>query len=40
MVFVGVDPQKPALRTEGLLPAESIKEIIQNELLAQPQAAE
>lgn len=40
MVFVGVDPSKPALRTEGLLPAASIKEIIQSELLPQAQAAE
>ncbi|CAL5220956.1 g3061 [Coccomyxa viridis] len=40
MVFVGVDPNKPALRTEGLLPAASIKEIIQTELLPQAQAAE
>jgi len=40
MVFVGVDPSKPALRTEGLLPAASIKEIIQAELLPQPQATE
>ena len=40
MVFVGVDPNKPALRTEGLLPAASIKEIIQSELLPQTQAAE
>ena len=35
MVFVGMDPSKPALRTEGLLPAQSIIEIIENELLAQ-----
>ncbi|EIE23730.1 thioredoxin-like protein [Coccomyxa subellipsoidea C-169] len=34
MVFVGTDPNKPALRTEGLLPAHVIKEIVQNELLA------
>ena len=40
MVFVGVDPSKPALRTEGLLPAASIKEIIETELLPQAQAAE
>ena len=32
MVFVGVDKEKPALRTEGLLPAETIIEIIQNEM--------
>ena len=34
MVFVGTDPNKPALRTEGLLPAHIIKEIIENELMA------
>ncbi len=33
MVFVGTDPNKPALRTEGLLPAHIIKEIVQNELI-------
>jgi hypothetical protein len=27
-----MDPSKPALRTEGLLPAQSIVEIVQNEL--------
>jgi len=32
MVFVSTDANKPALRTEGLLPAETIKEIILNEL--------
>ena len=32
MVFVGTDKNKPALRTEGLLPAETIIEIIENEL--------
>ncbi|KAK9814013.1 hypothetical protein WJX73_009094 [Symbiochloris irregularis] len=32
MVFVGTDKSKPALRTEGLLPAETIISIIQNEL--------
>ena len=32
MVFVGTDPAKPALRTEGLLPAKTIKEIVANEL--------
>lgn len=32
MVFVGVDKDKPALRTEGLLPAETIIEIIQKEM--------
>ncbi|BDA47641.1 Thioredoxin-like protein CITRX, chloroplastic [Coccomyxa sp. Obi] len=33
MVFVGTDPNKPALRTEGLLPAHIIKEIVENELI-------
>jgi len=32
LVFVGTQPDKPALRTEGLLPAATIKEIIENEL--------
>lgn len=32
MVFVAVDKAKPALRTEGLLPAQTIKEIVLNEL--------
>lgn len=32
LIFVGMDPSKPALRTEGLLPAQSIVEIVQNEL--------
>ena len=32
LVFVGTEPGKPALRTEGLLPAATIKEIIANEL--------
>lgn len=34
MIFVGMDPTKPALRTEGLLPAETIIEIVQKELMA------
>jgi hypothetical protein len=34
MVFVGMDPSKPALRTEGLLPAQSIIDIVEAELLA------
>ena len=38
MVFVSMDKSKPALRTEGLLPAHVIKDIIQNEL--QQSAAE
>lgn len=32
MVFVSQDKDKPALRTEGLLPADVIKEIIEKEL--------
>ena len=32
LVFVGVDNDKPALRTEGLLPASAIKQIIEEEL--------
>ena len=33
LVFVGMDKDKPALRTEGLLPAEAIVDIVQRELL-------
>ena len=32
LVFVGTDTEKPALRTEGMLPAEMVKNIIANEL--------
>jgi thioredoxin len=32
MIFIGTDNNKPALRTEGLLPAETIKNIIAKEL--------
>lgn len=32
LIFVGMDPEKPALRTEGLLPAQSIIDIINNEM--------
>ena len=32
MLFIGMDPQKPALRTEGLLPSDTIKNILQKEL--------
>ncbi|DBA78117.1 TPA: hypothetical protein ACH3X2_008090 [Trebouxia sp. C0005] len=39
MVFVGMDPSKPALRTEGLLAAKAIKDIVQNELSAPAPAA-
>lgn len=28
MIFVGTDGAEPALRTEGLMPAESIKDIV------------
>jgi thioredoxin len=34
LIFIGMDPQKPALRTEGLLPAQAIIDIVQKELLA------
>lgn len=32
MIFIGTNDAKPALRTEGLLPAETIKNIIAKEL--------
>lgn len=32
LVFVGTDKTKPALRTEGMLPAEMVNNIIANEL--------
>eukprot|EP00877_Chromochloris_zofingiensis_P006893 jgi/Chrzof1/2457/Cz11g16140.t1 len=32
MIFIGMDQDKPALRTEGLLPAQTIKHILTNEL--------
>ena len=32
MVFIGMDPSKPALRTEGMLNATVIKDIIANQL--------
>ena len=32
LVFVGTDKTKPARRTEGMLPAEMVKNIIANEL--------
>ncbi|CAG9466049.1 unnamed protein product [Pedinophyceae sp. YPF-701] len=32
LVFISPDGEKPALRTEGLLPSDTIKEIIANEL--------
>ena len=33
LIFVGMDASKPALRTEGLLPAQAIIDIVQQELL-------
>ena len=33
-IFIGLDPSKPALRTEGLLPADTIIDIVTKELLA------
>ena len=33
-IFVGTDPNKPALRTEGLLPADVIVDIVTNDLQA------
>ena len=33
MVFVGLDRSKPALRTEGLLPADTIMDIVRTELM-------
>jgi len=33
IVFVGLDKSKPALRTEGLLPAETIVSVIKDQLL-------
>ena len=38
LVFVGLDRNKPALRTEGLLPAETIMDIIRTELMEERQA--
>jgi hypothetical protein len=32
MIFIGTDRTKPALRTEGLLPADTIKDIVAKEL--------
>ena len=36
MIFVGTDPEKPALRTEGLLPAKSIIEIVRKDVIGTP----
>lgn len=38
MVFVGTNPSKPAIRTEGLLPAETIVTIVNEELANLPDA--
>jgi thioredoxin-like negative regulator of GroEL len=35
MIFVGTNAEEPALRTEGLLPAHSIQDIV-HKMLAQP----
>jgi len=32
LIFISADASKSALRTEGLLPADTIKNIVQNEL--------
>lgn len=40
LIFVGMDPSKPALRTEGLLPAQTIIEIVTNELMEVTEKAE
>jgi hypothetical protein len=32
LIFVGMNKDRPALRTEGLLPASVIQEIVENEL--------
>ncbi|KAL4434030.1 hypothetical protein ABPG75_000471 [Micractinium tetrahymenae] len=34
LIFVGMDASKPALRTEGLLPAQVIQEIVERDLMA------
>jgi thiol-disulfide isomerase/thioredoxin len=34
MIFIGTDDKKPALRSEGLMTAETIKSIIKKDLLA------
>lgn len=33
LIFVGMDASKPALRTEGLLPAQVIQEIVERDLV-------
>lgn len=35
MIFIGTDDSKPALRSEGLMTAETIKSIIKKDLLVQ-----
>ena len=39
LIFVGMDSSKPALRTEGLLPAQAIMDIVRQELMAAPSAS-
>lgn len=36
MILVGMDPEKPALRTEGMLPANQIKTLIIEEFMQPP----
>jgi hypothetical protein len=36
MILVGMDPNKPALRTEGMLPANQIKDLIIEEFMQPP----
>ena len=40
MIFVSMDASKPALRTEGLLPAATIIDIVMKELLPSESPAE
>lgn len=37
LIFVGMDANKPALRTEGLLPAQAIIDIVEKDLMAPTQ---
>jgi hypothetical protein len=40
MIFIGTDDSKPALRSEGLMTAETIKSILRKDLAVQaPPAA-
>lgn len=36
MFFLSQDPEKPAIRTEGLMPLQVYKDIIEKELSAEP----